>query len=84
MAGTWIKLSGESVYALNMNHISDVEFGDFTDGSRAILHSGDRGEHGNPRLILLGEADARIVKQWLDSHAIDTAVAENDLTQGSS
>lgn len=74
MAGNWVKLTGTQIkggnaprYAINMDCVTDVSFGNFTSG-KAMLHLTSEDKTGGTRSIFLTEDDAAIVKEWLDTN----------------
>ncbi len=70
MAGSWLKLSGETVqerhvlYAVNMDYVTIVEVGE-SDGK---LHISIRGESDTA----VAEKDADIIKRWIDHNSDKT------------
>jgi len=82
MAGRWIKLasshlrkagsghvSANPVYAVNMDFVTDVQFGGSFDGKAGSLTLGVEEPDNRPRAVYISEEDAETVRQWMDANS---------------
>jgi hypothetical protein len=69
MAGNWLLLSGDPVYAVNMDQVTDVRFGDSFTGGKVVLFltTAPEGQSAARSIGLNKDEDVASVKNWLDA-----------------
>lgn len=73
MDGGWVKLSGQPYYAINMNCVQSVQFGEYSPDKGVMVEFANANGSALSQEVILSDQDAAVIKQWLDAHAYDGA-----------